>query len=208
MRWFCALCVCYSPGGCEVTSEYGQMIIWSKHKRGLRHSFTSCEKIWTVPYIYKFPLAVGPESWRRIPPCTLDLTPSGTANQGVDTPLMCCTLIWHSHLACKNINSRRQACRNGSLALPVWMTTTELRLSHHMVTFFPERNLPQTFRATVSVSISSPLICMPSSWMKAGNAVWKYWPWNHPPAPERQASHANIASGSDQSTSGMTETPL
>ena len=49
MRWFCALCVCCSPGGCEVTSEYGQMIIWSKHKRGLRHSFTSCEKIWTVP---------------------------------------------------------------------------------------------------------------------------------------------------------------
>ena len=94
MRWFCALCICCSPGGCEVTSEYGQMIIWSKHKRGLRHSFTSCEKIWTVPRIYKFPLAVGPESWRRIPPCTLDLTPSGTANQGVDCLRPWCAAPW------------------------------------------------------------------------------------------------------------------
>ena len=121
--------------------------------------------------------------------------------------LICCTLIWHSHLACKNTNSRRQACKNGSLALTVWITTTVLKLSHSIVTF-PEMSLPQTSRATIRVNISSPLMCIPSSWMNAGNTVWIWWSWNHPPAPVREASQANVASRSDQSISGMTKTPL
>ena len=57
--------------------------------------------------------------------------------ESVFLPLMSCILTWHSHHACRNTNSLRQACRNGSLALPVCTTTTELRLSQSMTAFLP-----------------------------------------------------------------------
>ena len=84
---------------------------------------------------------------------------------------MCCILTWHFHLACRNTSSLRQACRNGSLALPVCTITTELRLSQSMTTFLPARDLPHTFRATVRVNISRPFMCIPRTWILQG--MWR-----------------------------------
>ena len=124
------------------------------------------------------------------------------------SPLMCCILIWHFHLACRNTSFLRKACRNGSLALPFCMTTTELKLSQSMTTPLPARDLPDTFRATIRVNISRTFMCIPRAWILWGNVAWKNFPRHQPPAPVRQASHAMMLSGSDQNLSGIMDTPL
>ena len=44
--------------------------------------------------------------------------------------------------------------------------------------------------------------------MKSGNREWKYWPSTKAPKPSRQASLDTTASGSDQSSQGISDTPL
>ena len=153
------------PGGYEVMSQNGQVIIWRKKKRGNNinmlglANYQLCENLNNPSYSKisrtPWPWVLAKNSSPYFGSRSQRESRSGSL---LSTPLMCCVLTWHSHLACKKTSSLRQACRNGSLAFPVWMTTTVLKLSHSIVPFFPAWNRPQIFKATVRVSTTEYLL--------------------------------------------------
>ena len=77
-------------------------------------------------------------------------------------------------------------------------------LSHKTEILCPQKNFPQSFRATITVNNSSAWIWRCHSMMNCGNSPWKKLSVHQPP----QASVANTWSGSDQGESGIMDVPL
>ena len=98
----------------------------------------------------------------------------------LSVPGICWALTWNSPTAVINVISLRHWAWNLILVMPLFSTITYAMLSHRMEILFPWKNLPQSFRATITVNNSSALIWRCRSLVNCGNSPWKQLPEHQP----------------------------